>query len=318
MSCPFQIRVSGWYFKVMLSAAVFLDMITLQHVCWGWSLWILHIYWSLLMTFFFFPEMEMTTNEVTLQGLEYLKVPQSPARPRRGTDQAHNRSHQRGTAHPRPPSRLTLALWLVGCWEPGRAVSTLLAEGSGAKLCNSLLFKENFPAFLPGALDGKPAHLARALPWYMPPPAIWLIAAGGLWSSSACHGHPAVRAGWRGKARSPRVPLGHPHSSEAGPCLPRRNPVASGPAGRLASLPAWHAGTAWPLAWSGRSRIRQPETQMGRLHWFRVGTPWNGETAGTAPSPTFRLTALAFVALGNPSPHLSNKISTCSMTNLLS
>jgi len=33
MSCPFQIRVSGWYFKVMLSAAVFLDMITLQHVC---------------------------------------------------------------------------------------------------------------------------------------------------------------------------------------------------------------------------------------------------------------------------------------------
>lgn len=33
VSCPFQARVSGWYFKVILFAAVFLDMITLQRVC---------------------------------------------------------------------------------------------------------------------------------------------------------------------------------------------------------------------------------------------------------------------------------------------
>lgn len=33
VSCPFQARVSGWYLKVTLSVAVFLDMITLQRVC---------------------------------------------------------------------------------------------------------------------------------------------------------------------------------------------------------------------------------------------------------------------------------------------
>lgn len=33
MSCPFQTRVSGWYFEATQPAAVSLDMITLQHAC---------------------------------------------------------------------------------------------------------------------------------------------------------------------------------------------------------------------------------------------------------------------------------------------
>lgn len=166
MSCPFQTRVSGWYFKVMLSAAVFLDMITLQYVCFvrGCVLWILHIYWSLLMTLFF-PEVEMTTNELTLQGLEYLKVPRSTARLWRGADRAHDGSHQRGITHPILSRNWPFAFWLVGCWEPERAISTLSAEDSGAKLHNSLLFKENFPALLPGARGGKLAPSAWAVPW---------------------------------------------------------------------------------------------------------------------------------------------------------
>lgn len=140
-----------------------------------------------------------------------------------------------------------------------------------------------------------------------PEPCGWLLPEG--FGPAHC-GQPAVRGGWKGKARSPRAP---PSSQQRSGAFP---PELLPPLG-LPGIwpPCQHHLQAQHGPLRGRSGAG---SRSPKYKWEGHNDSVLAYMVETAPSPTFRLTALTCVAFGNPSPHVSNKNSTCSMTNLLS
>lgn len=90
-----------------------------------------------------------------------------------------------------------------------------------------------------------------------------------------------------------------------GTVLPFQAP--GGPPGHLASLPPALLGAQWPDAAPG---IADEEEVSGAWSTGRkatlvpcIGMCWNGGMIETAPSPTFRLSVLAYTAVGFRKPH---------------
>lgn len=227
----------------------------------------------------FFPGVEMTTNELTLQGHEYLKVPRSTARLQRGAGWARNGSHQGGITS---SSSLVTDPWPSG-WLAAEGLkrpfppSRLKAQ---VRNCVTHCFlRRTFRHFCQGPWTGgwlpRPG---RSPGTCRPQPHGWPLPEG-FGPAQHIVGTHLSEEGGGGRPGAPGLPLplrAPPTAEKQGLFQPQSSHCLW--ASWVLGLPASTAhSTALTTAWSVRSSIWHPKIQMGRPHRFHLGIRWNGE-----------------------------------------